>query len=173
MIRMRTRPLALVAAAAAASLVMTGTGIAAASPRHLAPAVKRTGTEYVQQMTDSPTSPQDSRVIIYGVITAAGVASTIGNTEHLRFPGGTFEAVLTTTGTHVRADPGTCISTVIFTNSYKLTKGTGEFAGITGSGRATATVLNLAAPTAHGGCSASKTVALQNVVEASGPITLK
>jgi hypothetical protein len=175
MIRMRTRPLALVAAVTAAGLVMTGTGIAVASPRHTPPAAsaaKRAGTEYIQEMSYVPLSASH-HVIVYGLVTAAGTDTIVGNTDDLRFPGGAFEADLTTTGTHVRVDPGTCVSTVVFTLTYKLKKGTGEFAGISGSGHATATIINVAAAAAHGGCSMSKIIAAQEVVEASGPISVK
>jgi hypothetical protein len=70
-------------------------------------------------------------------------------------------------------DPGTCVTTVALKISYKLSKGTSRFAGITGSGHATNTFITLAVPTAHGGCSATKDIGQQTLIEASGPVTLK
>jgi glucose/arabinose dehydrogenase len=173
MIRMRTRALALTAAAAAASLVLTGTSMALASPDHAAPAAKRTGTEFIQEMSTSPTSPK-SQVIAYGVFTATGVDTSLSNTvDRLSFPGGTFIATSKFTGARMHADPGTCVSTVIVSLTYKLGKGTGQFAGITGSGHVTTTILTIAARTANGKCSATKDIAQQSLVEASGPITLR
>jgi hypothetical protein len=171
---MRTRPFALLAATAAVGLAVTGTGIATAiaSPRHETPTATRTGTEYVEEMSTAVLSPK-AQVIIYGMFTAAGTDTIVGSTDHLKFPGGTFEAVQNTTGIKVKAHPGTCVSTVIFTITYKLDKGTGEFAGISGSGHATATILNIAAPAAHGGCSTTKFIASQKLVEASGPVAMR
>jgi hypothetical protein len=173
MIPMRTRALALTAAAAAASLVLTGTSMAVASPDHAASAAKRTGTEFIQEMSTSPTSP-NSQVIAYGVFTATGVDTSLSNTlDRFSFPGGTFIATSNLTSVRQHTDPGTCASTVILTLTFKLGKGTGKFAGITGSGHVTTTILTLAARTANGKCSATKDIAQQSLVEASGPVTLK
>lgn len=178
---MRTRALALTAAAAA-SLVLTGASMAAASPRHAAnaanaanaaPAAKRTGTEYIQEMSTSPTSPK-SQVIAYGVFTGTGVDTSLSDTaDRLSFPGGTFTATSKFVGVRQHTDPGTCVSTVIVSLTYKLGKGTGQFAGITGSGHVTTTILTIAARSSNGKCSATKDIAQQSLVEASGPITLK
>jgi hypothetical protein len=176
---MRTRALALIAATAAASLVLTGTSMALASPGHAASAAsaasaaKRTGTEFIQEMSTSPTSPK-SQVIAYGVFTAAGVDTSLSNTEdRLSFPGGTFIATSKFIGVRQHTDPGTCVSTVVVSLTYKLGKGTGQFAGITGSGHVTTTILTIAARAGNGKCSATKDVAQQSLVEASGPVTLK
>jgi hypothetical protein len=168
MITMRTRAIAITAAAAA-SLVMTGAGMASASPH---PSAAKTATEYIQEMSTSATSPV-SQVIAYGDFTASGTDTAISNgSDRLAFPGGAFIATYKAIAVHQRTDPGTCASTVVLTLAYKLSKGTGKFAGITGSGRATVTILTLAA-TAHGKCSATVDVAQQTLIQASGPVTLK
>jgi hypothetical protein len=175
MIRMRTRAIALTTAAvAAASLAMTGTSLAAASPARTAAAAAKTGTEYIQEMSASATSPV-SQVVAYGMFTAAGTdtQAPAGNSDTLRFPGGTFVATYKVTGARNRVDPGTCVSTLVLDISYKLGKGTGKFAGITGSGHATNTQITLAARGAHGGCSATRAIAQQSLIEASGPVALK
>ena len=171
MIRNRTR--AITTTALAAGLVLTGAGMAAASPATppLASATK-TGIEYIQEMSTSATSPV-SQVIAHGAFTAVGTDTQIGDTDLLQFPGGTFVATSEATSVQNRVDSGTCATTLTIKLTYKLGKGTGQFAGITGSGHATTTVLNLAVPTAHGGCSPTASVAQQSLVEASGPVTLR
>lgn len=158
------------AAALAASLAMTGTSLAAAGPARSAPAAK-TGTEYLQEMSYSATSPVN-HVIAHGVFTAAGTDTQHGLTDVLKFPGGTMTITIKVTSAHHHADPGTCASTLVLDVTYKITKGTGKFAGVTGSGHATNTALTLAAQTAHG-CSTSKAIAQQSLVTASGPVTLR
>jgi hypothetical protein len=174
MIRTRTRAIALAAAALAASLAMTGTSLAATGPARTAPAAAKTGTEFIQEMSTSATSPV-SQVVAYGMFTAAGTdtQSPTGNSDTLRFPGGSFFVTYKVTGAVNKNDPGTCVSTLVLRISYKLSKGTGKFAGITGSGHATNTQVTIAARTAKGGCSQTTAIAQQSLVLASGPVTLK
>jgi hypothetical protein len=186
-VRLRTHALVLSAAVVAASLAMTGTSLASTSPARTAPgstapsrtapAGTKTLTEYVQEMSTSPTSPK-SQVVAYGAFTASGVDTMLsftstGPVDKLSFPGGTFIVTSTLTSAHQHTDPGTCVSTLVLKFTYKIGKGTGQFAGITGSGHATNTEVTLAARTAHGGCSTTKATAQQSLIEASGPVTLK
>jgi hypothetical protein len=130
-----------------------------------------TGTEYIQEMSTSPTSPV-SQVVAYGAFTATGTDTQVGRgADHFRFSGGTFVATWKAGGVHNHVDPGTCVSTVVIDLVYKLGQGTGQFAGITGSGHATTTIVSLAARTASGTCSQSDDIAQQSLVEASGPVS--
>jgi hypothetical protein len=148
--------------------------MAAASPATpLSGSATRTGTEYIQEMSTSATSPV-SQVIAHGAFTAAGTdTQTSQNTDLLKFPGGTFVATSKATSVQNHVDSGTCATTLTIKLTYTLGKGTGRFAGISGSGHATTTVLNLAVHPAHGGCSPTASIAQQSLVEASGPVTLR
>jgi hypothetical protein len=173
MIRNRTRAIAVTTAAMAASLALAGTSMAASSAATRPVSATKTRTEYIQEVSASATSPV-SQVIAHGAFTAAGTdTQTSQNTDLLKFPGGTFVATSKATSVQNHVDSGTCATTVTIRLTYTLGKGTGEFAGITGSGYATTTVLNLAVRTAHGGCSPTASIAQQSLVEASGPVTLR
>ena len=57
--------------------------------------------------------------------------------------------------------------------SYKISRGTGKYAGITGSGRATISDVEITARDSHGACSVGKTLLAQQVfVRGHGPVTL-
>jgi hypothetical protein len=151
---------------ALAAIVLT-----VAIPAHAHAAV--TGTEYIQEMSTSPTSPV-SQVVAYGAFTATGTDTQVGRApDHFQFPGGTFVATWKPSSVHNHLDPGTCVSTVVIDVVYKLGQGTGQFAGITGSGHATTTIVSLAARTASGACSQTDDTAQQTLIEASGPVAFK
>ena len=170
--RNRNRAIAAVTAAMAATLVLTGTSMASSTAATSPAPAAKTGIEYIQEVSASATSPV-SPVIAHGAFTAAGTDTEAGNTDLLRFPGGTFLVTSTVTSAHHHVDSGTCVIAVTVLLTYKIGKGTGRFAGITGSGHVTTTILNVAAPTRHGGCSTSTLLAQQTVIEASGPVTLR
>ena len=160
--------LASAATAAAAAAVIGGTGLAAASTH-----TGVSGTENFQMMTTSATSSTAS-VIASGAFTAAGVdhESSTGNTATFTFSNGTV-SLTHSAGTGTQSlNPKTCLLTVNLHGTYKLTSGTGSYAGITGSGKYQLSILAIGARVG-GKCSQSKPpLALMTWCHASGPVTL-
>ncbi len=157
------------AVVAAAAALLGGTGIAAASSHAAA-----TSTEHFQLMSTSGTSNKSS-VIAYGAAFTAGGVDVSGahNTDTVTFPNGSFKLVHKQTGGSQHFNPKTCLLTGTDTATYTLGNGTGAYAGISGSGKATVSVLGIAARNSKGQCSQSKPpVAFHEVINASGPVTL-
>ena len=156
------------AIAASAVALLGGTGIAAASNHATA-----TQTETFQLMSTSTTSNKSS-VIAHGAFTAAGVdTSGAHNTDTLTFPNGTLKLVHKRTGGSQHFDPKTCLATTTETATDTLGSGTGAYKGVTGSGKATANVLGIAARNRAGKCSQRMApLALHLVINGSGPVTM-
>jgi hypothetical protein len=156
------------AIAATAAAVLCGTGIATAATHSAA-----TGTESFQMMTTSATSPTAS-VIASGVFTAPGTinTNTKGNKGTFVFPSGTV-SLKHSAGTGKQSfNPKTCLLTVNEHGTFKLTGGTGAYAGITGHGDYQLSILAIAARSGSK-CSESKApLAYHQVIEATGPVTL-
>ena len=155
------------AVAAAATALLGGTGIAAASSHAAA-----TKTEAFQLMSTSGTNK--ASVIASGAFTAGGVGTAgAHNTETLTFANGSVKLVHKKISGSQHFDPATCLLTGTETDSYTLGNGTGAYAGISGSGKATVNILAIAARNSQGKCSMSKApAAFHFLVNASGPVTL-
>jgi hypothetical protein len=154
------------AVAATAVAMLGGTGIAAASSH--AAAAK---TETFQLMSTSGTSNKSS-VIAYGAFTAAGVdTSGKGNTDTVTFANGSFKLVHKQTGGSQHFNTTTCLLTGTQTATYTLGSGTGAYAGISGSGKATVGILGVATRNSKGQCT-HNLAAFHLVINASGPVTL-
>src|ERR1700760_470494 len=127
------------ALAAAAATIATATGVTAASRAPAAvlePAASHaaSGTEYIQVMSAS-TAPGPASVIARGVFTAAGrVRLDDAKVSTITFPGGTI--VLSHRQVHgsARFSPASCLSLVRQSGSYRIVRGTGRYAGISGHG---------------------------------------
>lgn len=159
-----------VMAAAAACIAATGSTAAGAVPR-TGPAVS--GTGHFQVMSTSATSKQSS-IIATGVFTAGGTTtSTSTATSTATFPTGTF--VLThSKGTGTQSfNPKTCLLKVNLKGTYSLGSGTGAYAHISGSGTYQLSILAVGAKSG-GNCSRTlPPVAFQQVIRASGPVSLR
>jgi hypothetical protein len=165
---MRKTITAIIAAATTAMLI-GGAGMAAASAQPAAAT-----TEHFQEIAASPTSNQ-ANVIVYGAFTAAGVDTQHNNnTDTFKFPGGSFLVTPAITSQHQHLNTATCLLTATLNISYKISRGTGKYAGITGSGHATISDLEITARNSHGACSLSKTLLAQQVfASGQGPVTLR
>jgi hypothetical protein len=171
--RKRTAVFAMTGATAAAVAGLVIAGPAGASPMAPGGAAAVTGTEHVQIMTTSPTSPNAS-VIVWGPVTAAGV-DHMGNTvDTLALPGGTWR-VQHSNGTGPQSfNPKTCLFTANQHGTYKILGGTGKYKGISGHGTYTVAVVGIGAKTKKGACSqTAPPIAQHVVVNASGPIKLR
>jgi hypothetical protein len=155
---------------AAATTVMTisGAGMAAASARAAAAT-----TEHFQEMVASPTASK-ANVIVYGAFTAVGVDTEHqNNTDTFTFPGGSFLVTPKITTQQHHLNPTTCLLTATLNISYKISRGTGKYTGISGSGHATISDLEITARDTHGACSPNKTLLAQQVIaRGQGPVTL-
>src|SRR5690349_11794547 len=133
---MRKTLAALIGAAATVTMI-TGAGVAGASPVYPArtshpasahPAV--TGVENFQSVSAS-ISRKRSPVVIYGACTDRGVDVTTGKTtDRFRFPGGSFRVTHNNTRSHQHFNPTTCAGTFRQRGTYTLSNGRGTYAGI-------------------------------------------
>lgn len=156
---------AIVAAAAAAA--MGGAGIAVASTHSAT-----TGTENFQMMTTSATSPTSS-LIASGLFTKPGTDKEGShNTSLFTFSNGTVSVKHSPGSGQQSFDPKTCLLTINFHGTYKLTGGTGKYAGITGNGTYKLNILAIGAKSG-GKCTQSlPPVAFHQVINATGTATL-
>jgi hypothetical protein len=154
--------------AATTAMMISGAGMAAASARPAAAT-----TEHFQEVVASPTSDK-ANVIVYGAFTAGGIDTQHNNnTDTFKFPGGSFLVTPKITSQHQHLNTTTCLLTATLNISYKISRGTGKYAGISGSGHGTISDLEITARDSHGACSLSKTLLAQQVfVRGQGPVTL-
>ena len=168
------RTLLLAAAAAAGIATVTGvagvTGVAAASA---APAARQavSGTEYVQIMSTSATGPASA--IARGAFTAAGQAR-LGDarTGTIVFPGGTIVLSHRAGKNSAHFYPAGCLSVISQSGSYRIVRGTGRYAGISGHGTYQLS-LEMVGARVHGACSSARPpVAQQELLRLAGPVRL-
>ena len=152
------------AAIATAGVTATGVTVASAAP------AAASGTEYIQVMSASVT-PAPASAIARGVFTAAGQAR-LGDTRGgtITFPGGTL--VLSHRQAHgsSRFYPASCLSVISQSGSYRIVRGTGRYAMISGHGTYQ---LSLEVVGAHvnGSCSSARPpLAQQELLRLSGPV---
>ena len=153
--------------AAAAATVIGGAGLATASTH-----TGVSGTEHFQAMSTSATSNASS-VIASGVFTAPAVDHEgPNNIGTFTFSNGTI-TVKHSNGTGTQQfDPKTCLLTISQHGTYKLLKGTGAYAGISGNGKYQLNILAIGAKSA-GKCVKNKPpVAFHQVINATGPVSL-
>jgi len=155
------------AAAAAAITVTAGVTAASAAPEgsHAA-----SGTEYIQVMSAS-VAPGPASVIARGAFTAAGKAR-LGDarTATITFPGGTIVLSHRPVTGSSRFYPGACLSLISQSGSYRIVRGTGRYAGISGHGTYQLS-LEIVAARANGRCSSAKPpLGQQELLRLSGPV---
>jgi hypothetical protein len=116
-------------------------------------------------------APGPASVIARGAFTAAG-QTRLGNAKvaTIRFPGGTI--VLSHRQAHgsQRFLPASCLSLVSQSGSYRIVRGTGRYAGISGHGTYQLS-LEIIATRTSGHCSMARPpLAQQEVLRLSGPV---
>jgi hypothetical protein len=171
----------LVTAGAVAICGLTAASASPAAPRAAHPAARAahqavraatSGTEHFQLVTTSATA-ETGHVIARGVFTAPATDIMGNRTDTFKFSNGSFR---------IRHSPGhgpqsfnarTCLLKVSMHGTYKLSHGTGKFAGIRGHGRYRLSIVLVGARNANGHCSQSKPpVAFQQIIKAHGPVKL-
>lgn len=165
MLKVRSRLLGAAGALVAAGAIAVS-GVAAAAAHTSA-----SGTEQFQIMSTSATSSTSS-IIARGVFTAGGVDHAGSKVDTAVFSNGSFK-IAHSKGTGSQSfNPKTCLMTVNQHGTYKLSGGTGAYAGISGSGTYQVSILAVAARSG-GTCSKTKPpVAFQQIIKASGPVKL-
>jgi hypothetical protein len=155
----------------AGTLAVTGVAVASAAPVGHARAAA-SGTEHFQFMTTSPTSTTDSAVAS-GLFGDGGVIRKVNtNPSTVVLSRGTFKVVHSKGTGRPMFNPRTCVFTLNVTGTYRISHGTGKYAGISGHGTYHLNILAVS-PRAHGKCVRNaKPLAFQQVIKATGPVHL-
>ena len=165
------KPVKLALAAVAAAITATA-GVTAASA---APAATHaaSGTEYIQVMSTAtvPGSSGPASAIARGVFTAAGQARLGGaRAGTITFPGGTIVLSHRPGRGSSRFYPASCLSLISQSGSYRIVRGTGRYAGISGHGTYQLS-LEIVAVRAGGHCSSARApLAQQELLRLAGPV---
>jgi hypothetical protein len=164
------RTFAAAIGAVSVAAVLSGAGLAAASTTAgAAPAAH--GTEHFQIMSTSATASTNS-IIATGLFTAGGVNHIGNTTDKAVFPGGTFKIAHSPGKGTQSFDPKTCLLTLNLHGTYTVGHGTGKYKGISGHGNYQLSILAIGAKSG-GKCSQSKPpVTFQQIIKASGPVSL-
>jgi hypothetical protein len=156
------------AAVAAAAVAISGLTPASASPD----SHRVSGTEHFQIVSGSATEHQ-ADVIATGMFNAGGADITGSTTDTFRFPGGTFRVTHSPGhGTH-SFDPRTCLVTISSRGTITLGHGTGRYAGISGHGTYTLSILEIAARSNSTCSPTNRPVAFQQIIQAQGQVNLQ
>jgi hypothetical protein len=167
---MRKILVALIGAAASVTMI-TGAGAASAAAGHPAsPHAAVTGTEHFQ-IVGTSLSGTRNKVVAYGVFNASGTDRAVSNTKDVFiFPRGSFLVRHHATRTRQHFSKVTCAGTIFERGVYTISRGRGQYAGISGHGRYRVRVLIVTRHTASG-CS-KRPIAVQAIVRAQGPVRL-
>lgn len=159
---MRKMILAGAAVAVAASLAMS-----------VAAAAATTKIEHFSFISTATGGSGNSfSAIATGAFTAGGTANLPSGKGTLKFPGGKIKVTAKAGRAKSNFNAKTCLATSVQPGTYKIVSGTGVYAGISGSGKYTASFTEVA-PMVRGKCSMKgNPVAVQGVITASGPVTL-
>jgi hypothetical protein len=169
---------AKVIAAAVTAAAIGGATITAASA-DVSMSAARHGREHFTLMAALARTADasfDASIIGTGLFTDGGTIH-IGkraSSAEMKLGRGTIR--LTTTigsGGIFNANPSTCLTTQTASGTYKLSRGTGRYAGISGSGHFTTTVHFVSARNRDGSCSQNRELAYQAVVTLTGTATLR
>ena len=182
---MRKTLAALIGVAATATMI-TGAGVAAASAGHPAvashpaavshladahPASMHAAVTRTEHFQDVSATSGKTPVAAYGAFNASGTdVQGNRNTDTFTFPGGSFVVKHKVTRSRQHFSTTNCAGKIRQSGTYKISGGTGKYAGISGSGHFVSRVLLVARHTAKG-CSGAP-VAVQVIIRAHGPVTL-
>jgi hypothetical protein len=171
MIKLRSKILGVMGVVAVAG-AMAATGLTAASASQVG-APGSSGFEHFQLVTTSAANNAPESIIANGAFTAGGVNHPGANVDTAVFPDGTFKIAHSGgTGTP-RFNPRTCLGVIVLNGTYRLSGGTGAYAGISGHGIYRLNILIVSARNAAGKCSNKlPPTAYQQIIRAQGPVSL-
>jgi hypothetical protein len=169
MFKLRSKILGAMSVVAVAGAV-AATGLTAASASQ---AAGSSGFEFFQLVNTNPANNAPSSIIARGAFTAGGVDHPGSKVDTVVFPNGTFKIAHSNgTGTP-RFNAKTCLSTIALNGTYRLSGGTGAYAGISGHGIYRLNILIVGARNAAGKCSHKlPPTAFQQIIKAQGPVSL-
>ena len=169
MMKLRSKILAGAGVVAVAG-ALAAAGLTAASASQ---AAGSSGFEHFQLVTTSPANNAPESIIATGAFTAGGVNHPGNRVDTAVFPNGTFKIAHSNgTGTP-HFNPRTCLFTLALNGTYRLSGGTGAYAGISGHGIYRGNITFVAARNAAGQCSNKlPPTAFQQIIRAQGPVRL-
>ena len=169
MMKFRSKILGGISLVAVAGAV-AATGLTAASASQ---AAGSSGFEFFQLVNATVANNAPSSIIARGVFTAGGVDHPGNKVDTVVFPNGTFKIAHSNgTGTP-RFNPKTCLGVFSLNGTYRLSGGTGAYAGIRGHGIYRLNIMEVAARNAAGKCSNKlPPTAFQQIIKAQGPVKL-
>jgi hypothetical protein len=161
------RKILAAAGALSAAAVIAGSSLPAASAATSHASAKMESFRLVSGVISGRGS-----VIATGAFTAGGRTNLNTRVGVLHFPGGTVTAFPRPTSTVTQISRRTCLMTIVQQGTYRLGRGTGKFARLSGHGRFAAHILAVLRRTKQGRCSQSRPPqALQQVINAHGPVS--
>jgi hypothetical protein len=171
MMKLRSRILTgMNVAAVAGAVAAAGLTSASASP---AAEAGRSWFELFQLVTTSPNSHAPISLIATGVFTAGGVNHPGNKVDTAVFPDGTFKIAPANGTSTLRFNPKTCLGVFAQNGSYRLSHGTGAYAGISGHGIYRENITFVAARNSAGKCTNKlPPVTYQQLIRAQGPVRL-
>jgi len=171
MMKLRSKILVGMSVVAVAGAVAVA-GLTSASAS-LAAGAAKSGFEHFQLVNATVANNAPSSVIARGLFTAGGVDHPGNKVDTVVFPDGTFKIAHSGgTGTP-RFNPKTCLGVFALNGTYRLSGGTGAYAGIRGHGIYRLNITEVAARNAAGNCSNKlPPEAFQQIIRAQGPVTL-
>jgi len=169
MFKLRSKILGAVSVVAVAG-ALAATGLTAASASQ---AAGSSGFEHFQLVTTSAANNAPESIIARGVFTAGGINHPGNRVDTAVFPNGTFRIAHSNgTGTP-RFNAKTCLFTLALNGTYRLSGGTGAYAGISGHGIYRLNIMVVGARNAAGKCSNKlPPTAFQQIIRAQGPVSL-
>jgi hypothetical protein len=162
----RTRPrsiLGLVAVLATLFLVIPGVATAGSAGTHHA---AKASTQHILALSNNPSNNAKAIVIAQGPVHARGVDIVTGrHTDLFKFPNGALKIFHKAKGQHSTFDKKTCLGLVTEHGIFKVTGGTGAYAGASGHGTYHLTVTIVA-------CRNQKPKVFQLQIHAAGPLSM-
>ena len=139
----------------------------------LARAVGSSGFEHFQLVTTSAANNAPETIIASCAFTTGGVNHPGNKVNTAEFPNGTFKIAHSNgTGTP-RFNPRTCLGVITLNGTYRLSGGTGAYAGISGHGIYRLNITFVGARNSAGQCSNKlPPAAFQQIIRAQGPVSL-
>ena len=111
-------------------------------------------------------------MVATGAFTASGRTNLNTPVGVLHFPHGSISAFPHATSTVTQVNRHTCLLTIVQHGTYRLGRGAGRYAHLTGHGTFAAHILAVLRRNKKGRCSQSKQPqALQQVINAHGPVS--
>ena len=167
---MRKTLAALIGAAATITMIAGAGAASAATGSPASPQAAISGTQHFQAVS-APLSGTRSRVAAYGTFNASGIdTSTSSTRDTFTFPGGSFRVTHKPTRSRQHFSKVTCAGVVHQRGTYKISNGTGRYAGISGHGRYRLRVLLVSRHTSSGW--GNRPIAIQTVIRARGPVSV-